>query len=43
MYFRKEICEWERLLSSGRPSDASFAAVTLGLAPPPTLRQVADT
>ena len=43
MYFRNEIWKLERLLSSGRPSDASFAAVTLGLAPPPTLRQVANT
>ena len=42
MYFRKEIWKLERLLSSGRPSDASFAAVTLGLAPPPTLRQLAN-
>jgi len=41
--FRTEIWKLERLLGSNRPSDASFAGVTLGLAPAPTLRQAANT
>jgi hypothetical protein len=43
MYFRKEICKVDRLLRSGGPSDASFAAVTVGFAPSPTFRAVAKT
>jgi len=38
MYFLNESWKLKQLLSSGRPSDASFAAVTLGVALPPTLR-----
>ena len=43
MYFRKDIWKFGRLLRSGRPSDASFATVTLGLAPLATLQQVANS
>jgi hypothetical protein len=43
MYFRKEIWKLDRLLRSGGPSDASFAAVTAGFAPSPALRAVAKT